>query len=96
MKDRKIELGGAEYTISPITLNDLISIEDEGIEQDSMKGVRFLLYLSLVKKHPNMTQEKIGDLVTMENINDISDVLVGSLTQIEGEKPKGKAKRRRQ
>ena len=96
MKDRKIELGGAEYTISPITLNDLISIEDEGIEQDSMKGVRFLLYLSLVKKHPNMTQEKIGDLVTMENINDISDVLVGSLTQIKGEKTKGKAKRRRQ
>jgi len=92
---KEITLGGDQFQVSPITLNDLIALEEQKIDQESMTGIRFLLYLALVKNHPAMTPEKIGDLVTLQNIGEINEVLVGSLDKLEaGEATKGKVRRR--
>tara|TARA_R100000808_G_scaffold3448_1_gene12302 strand:- start:812 stop:1096 length:285 start_codon:yes stop_codon:yes gene_type:complete len=77
---REIELNGATYQMAPITLNDLVAIEEQGIEQETMAGIRYLLHLSLVKNQPQLTPEQVGELVTMDNINLVNEALVGSLT----------------
>ena len=52
---REIKLNGSTFKMAPITLNDLVAIEEQGIEQESMAGIRFLLHLSLVKHQPHLT-----------------------------------------
>ena len=94
MKRKEIKLDGETYTLSPITLNDLVALEEEKINQESMAGIRHLLYLSLTKNHPALTIETVGEMVTMENIGEINDALVGSLDEI-GDTPKGKVQRRK-
>ena len=94
MKKREIELGGAKWILSPISLNDMIAIEDNDLDPDSLKAARYMLYLSLLKSHPQVTEEKAGDLMTAENMGEVTDLLVGSLSKTKGEATKGKARRR--
>ena len=81
--------------MSPITLNDLIAVEEQGLKQDSMQSVRYLLFRSLLKRHPDLVVEQVGEMVTLENIGEINDFLVGALSSTDGETPKGKAIKRR-
>jgi len=95
MEPKEITLGGDTFKVSPVTLNDLIAVEQQKIDQQSMTGIRYLLYLSLRKHHPAITPETVGELVTMQNIAEITEVLVGSLSELdEGATPKGKVRRR--
>ena len=95
MKRKEIKLDGETYTLSPITLNNLVELEEQKVDPESMSGIRYLLYLALVKDKPAMTPETVGELVTMENIGEINEALVGSLNELEGDTPKGKVARRK-
>ena len=60
MRRKEIKLDGETYTLSPITLNNLVELEEQKVDPESMSGIRYLLYLALVKDKPSMTPEKVG------------------------------------
>ena len=64
---------GNEYTLSPFNLNMMEEVEDKfGEAWDDLIGkvrakvLRYLLYVCLKPNHPELTEQKIGELVTTE------------------------------
>ena len=64
---------GNEYEFAPLDLNMLIEMEDRFnlpfaklIEEGKVAPIRQLLFLMAKEKHPDLTEEKLGKLVTAE------------------------------
>ena len=81
-KERIIKLGKKEYKLSPLNLNVLASIEEEfgcGIDKigdvlakKMATALRTLVYILLRDNYPDMTKTKIGELITTDNLGEIS------------------------
>ncbi len=82
---KTIRLGEKDYQLSPLNLNVLADIEDEfdcGIEKigkalskKGMSTMRKLIHILLKREYPDMSLEKIGDLVDLNNMTDVSEAL---------------------
>ncbi len=77
---------GKEYELAPLTLNIMGEVEDKFgmsffdlIGKRQTKGIRFIVYLRLKKKYPELTEEIVGELITVDTLNEI-----GKLYGIEG------------
>lgn len=91
LKGKEITLAdGKVYNLSGINLNVLADLEEEldcslsemmdKLNNRVASSLRSLLYVLLKKNHPNLTRDRIGELVTMDNMGDISSVIGDVLT----------------
>ena len=92
-KTREFAINGGVWKLAPVTLNDLIAVEQKSLKPESLEGVRFMVYRSLINSHPDMTLEKVGNMITMDNVSEITDILVGPSDKKDGGTPKGKVKK---
>lgn len=89
-KPRLIKLGDKEYKLSPLNLNVMAGIEEEfggGMEkigemmtEKMATSLRTLIYVLLKDNYPDMTKTKIGQLITTENLGEISSQIGEILT----------------
>lgn len=77
----KVNLKGTDYTLTPLTLNDFVELEEKFEGQDigkilaTMKGTRYLLWQVLKKNHPNLKDVDVGNLIDIQNIDKIREIL---------------------
>ena len=81
---------GKTYMLSPVNLNILAALEEEFDcnldELDKKLGgkqasaLRTLLYILLKDNHPKLDKKQIGELVTLDNMADVSSVVAEILT----------------
>lgn len=75
---------GIEYTMKPFNLNMMEEVEDKFEESwDELIGkmrarvLKYLLYVCLKSDHPELTEQKVGELVTAEILTDAYKVATG-------------------
>ena len=91
-KDTKpIVIRGIDFTVSPLTLNDLSTVQDElgsadeeGSKWTTIEGMKFILWVKL-NKHQEVTLEEAGELMTIENMDELMDELGLSPVEKNGE-----------
>lgn len=81
---------GKTYMLSPINLNILASLEEEfdcNLDELDKKlagkqasALRTLLYALLKENNPKLDKKQIGELVTLDNMAEISSVVAEILT----------------
>ena len=91
LKDKKgIEVELDKKRILRFDLNALIDIEDEfgtvwalfeRLEKMNMKDIRFALYSGLKHEDKDLTLEKTGELVALQDLNYVLDKIGESLMQ---------------
>ena len=85
-KPKSIKLAdGKEYTLPPIDMTTLANIEKTmgfglgkfGIkmETETMTTLRALVYALLKENHPELTIEQTGHLITLKEINQLSQTI---------------------
>ncbi len=90
-KNREIKLGdGNTYKLSPLNLNVLALLEDElncnfielqtKLKDLKMGTLRLLLFALLHFNHPELDKLKVGELVTIENLADVSTIIADIIT----------------
>jgi hypothetical protein len=96
-KPTSIKLGNKEYQLpnTPLSLNTLCGIEKnmgmggrklaQALDEKPNSTIRLALY-ALLKEKNDLTIEQVGDLITTENIGEISKVISDMLLQIMGAK----------
>ena len=52
-----------------------ISMDDVQQAMNTMTGVRFLLWCALRKNEPELKLEKMGELITLDNFEDVSKIV---------------------
>jgi len=77
-----IELGGKQYQVSPANLNLYAGLEmdfncgidklGDAIMERQATSLRKILYRLLKKNNPELTEDSIGEMVTADNMEDIS------------------------
>lgn len=72
-------LSGREWNIYDFTLNDLMEAEETlGVDSEQwvgMRAIRFLTWLKLRKCEPDLTEEQVGDMVTISELDNLTDVI---------------------
>lgn len=70
---------GKEYELAQMTINLASQVEDkfdmsffELISKRRISHIRFIIYLRLRAKYPDLTEEKVGDLVTFDVLKKIA------------------------
>ncbi len=70
---------GKEYELAPMTLNVMASVEDKFdksyfdlVNSRRMNHIRYIVYLRLKGKYPELTEEKVGELVTVDVLTEIA------------------------
>ena len=91
-KPNFITLGGEEYKLAPLNLNFLANIEeefncnlediDEILSQKRIWALRKLLYILLKDDYPDLTREKIGKLVELNQLGEISEAVKRAITEV--------------
>jgi len=77
---------GKEYELCPINTNILVEVEDkfnmplaELLQQGRISPIRYLVFLQIHRNHPEMTEEQVGELMSLEVLEDMRKILgVGS------------------
>lgn len=82
---KKITLNdGKEYDLAPVDINLLAEVEDKFeqsfikiFEGGHIKPIRFLLYLRLKDKYPEIdSEEKLGSMIDLDTLVNIGETLV--------------------
>ncbi len=70
---------GKEYELAPMTLNILVQVEDKFeksyfdlVNSRRLSHIRYIVYLRLKGKYPELTEEKIGELINMDVLTEIA------------------------
>ena len=90
-KGREIKMGDEQiYLLSPINLNVLASLEEEfncGLNELAKQltnrqasSLRTLLYVLLKDNYPQLDKKQVGELVTLDNMGEISGIVTEVLT----------------
>ena len=85
-KPRVIKLAdGNDYTLPPIDLTTLANVEKTmgfglgrlavRVETETMTTIRLLIYALLKESYPDLTAEKVGHLITLSEIPQLSETL---------------------
>ncbi len=88
--DRKtIKLGDKDYRLSPLNLNVLADIEEgfdcsidrvgKMLDKKRASALRRLVHILLKQEYPDMTIEKIGELINLSNMAEVSEALAKTL-----------------
>jgi len=85
--ERTIVLGnGKSYLVRRINLNMMAAVEEKFgdsfgklIEGNRMTVIRHLLYLMLHEDNADLTEERVGQLVTIDIINKVADEIAGQV-----------------
>jgi hypothetical protein len=92
IKGISVNLGGTDYIVPPLTLNAIEQFQDQlaeykgGIDSTSTKLVKEVVLASLKRNYPDMTLEKLGDIIDMGNISIVFNAVMGvSRLQEKGE-----------
>jgi hypothetical protein len=71
----RLELGGKEFELKPLTLNDWIIAEDMGLDMMKLqkgnvrlRDMRTLCYIVLHRVDPEITEEWIGDKLSLDDM----------------------------
>lgn len=82
---KTIKLGGKNYKLSPLNLNVLADIEEafdcgfdvvaELLEKKPASSMRKLAFVLLKEQYPDITLTKIGELINMSNLAEVSETL---------------------
>ena len=82
---KTIRLGEKDYQLSPLNLNILANIEEEfdcgldklgpKLEKRQASTLRKLIYILLKDQYPDMTLSKIGELIDLNNMAEVSEAL---------------------
>lgn len=82
-----LELGGKVRTFA-YDLNAFAEMEEKygsiekglaAMDKGSMIAMRFMIYLGLKHEDPNLTEEEVGNLVTMETLPEISEAMAAAI-----------------
>ena len=86
---RTIKLGDKEYRLSPFNLNVMADIEEEfncsidlvgkELNKRRMSDMRKLLYILLKHEYPELTLSKIGEIIDVDNLAEVSEALAKTL-----------------
>ena len=87
---KTIKLGDEEYRLSPLNLNVLADIEEgfdcsidkvgKMLDKKRASALRRLVHILLKQEYPDMTLEKIGELINLSNMAEVSEALAKVLT----------------
>ena len=77
----KVQIGDREFDIEKFTLNDIINIDEKigdirSISKkeklsEQLKDIRYILWYAIHKKDQKITEEEIGELLEIKNMNDV-------------------------
>lgn len=86
---KTIKLGGKDYQLSPLNLNVLADIEEgfdcgidkvgEMLSKKQASSLRKLVHILLKEQYPDMALEKIGGLIDLSNMAEVSEALAKTL-----------------
>ena len=86
---KTIKLGDKEYRLSALNLNVLADIEEgfdcsidkvgKMLDKKRASALRRLVYILLKQEYPDMTLEKIGELIDLSNMAEVSEALAKTL-----------------
>ncbi len=86
---KTIKLGDKDYRLSPLNLNVLADIEEgfdcsidkvgKMLDKKRASALRRLVYILLKQEYPDMTIEKIGGLIDLSNMAEVSEALAKTL-----------------
>ena len=51
------------------------------LDTGSMKGIRTVLYAGLLHEDETLTEKKVGQLITMQNITEVSEIMAKALSE---------------
>ena len=83
---KKIELRGKEYTVSPLTLNQIRDLSDDfktvrGIRDfpndEEGKAVVRVVHASLSTEHEGLSEKQVGDLIDLGNMLTVLAIVFG-------------------
>ena len=90
-KPQTLKLGEKEYTLSPLTLNVMVGLEEEFdcsladigdlLTKRQATTLRKLLYI-LLKDNSELTKDEIGKMVKVEDLEQISSMIGKALTKV--------------
>lgn len=58
-----------------------IQIAFESLQKMSMKSIRTLLFVGLSHEDETLTEKTVGSLITMDNINNIADIISSVMSE---------------
>ena len=86
---KTIKLGDKEYRLSSFNLNVMADIEEEfncsidlvgkELNKRRMSAMRKLLYILLKHEYPELTLSKIGEIIDVDNLAEVSEALAKTL-----------------
>lgn len=86
-----ITLGGREYKLSPLNLNVLSAIEEEfdcGVAEigeilnnRQASALRKLIYVLLKDNYPDLTKDKIGEMISIGQLEEVSNAVKEALEE---------------
>ncbi len=86
---KTIRLGENDYQLSPLNLNVLANIEEEfdcgldelgtKLEKRQASILRKLIYILLKEQYTDMTLSKVGELINLGNMSEVSKALSETL-----------------
>lgn len=83
---KKIMLGGAEYTIAPLTFRQLRALQPQLDKlgslnampsQEQMDAVLDIAHAALSRNHPEVSREQAEDLVDLGNLSTVVQAVMG-------------------
>ncbi|GAJ10499.1 unnamed protein product [marine sediment metagenome] len=76
----KIKIGNREFEIDKFNLNDIINIEEKlgGLAKigEKIRNIRYVLWYAIHKKHKNITEEGVGEMIVASEIPRVTEELL--------------------
>lgn len=98
-----LDLGGTRYEVPPLALGDLERLQDRlgayqgGLDAASVGTVLDVAHAALRRNYPELTRERIGELVDLGNMADVFEAVMDvsglkrRAQEEDGGKPAGQA-----
>ena len=88
---KELTINGNKYELNPLTLGDVAAAEEYfgcdlegfGTAIKKLKNIIYLIFLSLRKKHKELTPEIVGDSFGLDNM-DVLNQLVSAILEVSG------------
>lgn len=84
VKINTLKLDGVEYNLKPFNMNMMGDLEDKFDDsftnlmgEPRMKVIRCATWLRMKDEYPDMTEEKLGELVTIDVLTDVYNLMIG-------------------
>lgn len=96
-----VTLGGAEYTVPPLTLgairrlmpriNAMSGAKDGTLNGDMLDAISEVAHAALVRNYPEMTRETLDDLIDLKNVQSLTMAIMGASGLVQVKADQGEA-----